>query len=206
MLRFAVFGFPVQIQPMFWLAAFLISGGLGMMDGSDWLPVLVWVMAILLSLMIHELGHAVAVRRYGGWPVIVLHPLGGTTFFRNQFERKERLVISASGPLFSLLLAALVFGLRRAGVVPPFLEELSFALLWINVAWTIFNLLPILPMDGGQILRDVLGPRHYRLTCIIGMLAAIVCALVAFFLFHMIIATVLLGFMAYANGKGLVNR
>jgi Zn-dependent protease len=205
MLRFAIFGFPVQIQPFFWLICFFCAGGFSMTGQAAWFGVLTWMIAIFISILWHELGHAMAVRRYQGYPVIALHGMGGTTFFQNRFDRPQRLVISGAGPLGSLLLAGAAFAWRWIGV-PPFLGELVFALMWINIVWTVFNLLPILPMDGGQILRDVLGPRHYRLTCIIGMLTAIACALVAFFLFRMVFATVLLGFMAYANGKGLMDR
>jgi Zn-dependent protease len=205
MLKFSLFGFPVQVQPWFWLIAFWFGGGLQMLDTKDWLPVLEWMIAIFGSLMIHELGHAFAVRRYGGWPVILIHTLGGTTFYRNQFERPQRLVISAAGPVFSLLLA----GAAAAGVyllpVPDFLKELTRMALWINCVWTAFNLLPVMPMDGGQILRDLLGPGRFRLACTIGMVMAIVVGLVLVCL-GWIFPAILLGFMAYQNYKGVTGE
>jgi stage IV sporulation protein FB len=209
MLKFSIFGFPVQVQPFFWLLAFMLGGGLSMLDSnySNWLPVLQWMIAIFCSLMVHELGHAFAVRRYGGWPVIVIHTLGGTTFYRQQFERKQRLVISSAGPFFSLILAGLAFvGLNVVPIylapIPEFLKGITWIFLWINCIWTAFNLLPVMPMDGGQILRDLLGPRHFRMACIIGIIAAIAIGGVLLYL-GWIIAAVLLGIMAYQNYKGM---
>ncbi|MDR2463986.1 MAG: site-2 protease family protein [Verrucomicrobiales bacterium] len=202
MFKFSLFGFPVQVQPWFWLVAFLLGGGFQMSGTFDWLPVLEWMTVIFLSLLAHELGHAVAVRRFGGWPVIVIHSLGGTTYYENRFNRKERLMVSAAGPAFSLMLMALSAALVFTGVVPPFLREITRMMMWINGVWTVFNLLPVLPMDGGQILRDVLGPRHFRLSCVIGMLTAVIIGVVLL-KFGWIFAALLLGFMAFQNYQAL---
>jgi Zn-dependent protease len=204
MVRFLLFGFPVEVQPLFWLIAFLLSGGLGMLDSRDWLPVLERMTSVFVSLMAHELGHALAVRRLGGQAAIVIHTFGGTTFFQQGFDRKESIIISAAGPVFSLALAALAAIGLFVIPVPAFLREITVVTLWINCIWTAFNLLPVMPMDGGQILRDVLGARHFRLTCIIGMAAAVLAG-VAMFYYGLVFGAVLLGFMAYANFKGTLR-
>ncbi|MDR1303959.1 MAG: site-2 protease family protein [Verrucomicrobiales bacterium] len=202
MLKFKLFGFPVQVQPWFWLVAFLLGGGFGMRGEFDWLPVLEWMVVIFLSLLTHELGHAIAARHFGGWPFIVIHTFGGTTYYQDRFERRERLIVSAAGPMCSLVLALIA----ALGVfvipVPPFLREITWMTMWINSIWTAFNLLPIMPMDGGQILRDVLGPGQLRLACLIGLVTALAAGL-ALAWFGWIIAAILLGFMAWQNFKSL---
>ena len=168
---------------------------------SDWQRVLLFMMIIFISLMAHELGHAFAVRRFGGWPMIEFYAFGGATYYQNQFDRKERLIISAAGPAFSITLALLAWiTLHVLPPTQPFFQAIAAITLWINVVWTIFNLLPIQPMDGGQILRDLLGPRHYRLTCIIGMMAAIGVGIILF-REKWYFAAILLGFMAFQNYK-----
>ncbi|MDR1191848.1 MAG: site-2 protease family protein [Verrucomicrobiales bacterium] len=202
MLKFSLFGFPVQVQPWFWLVAFLLGGGFRMRGGFDWLPVLEWMTVIFLSLMVHELGHAFAVRRFGGWPVIELQMFGGVTYYENRFDRKERLIISAAGPACSLALMVAAAASLYLLPVPPFLREITWMTMWINGIWTVFNLLPVLPMDGGQILRDVLGPRHFRLSCMIGMLTAVIIGVVLFH-YGWTFAAVLLGFMAFQNYRAM---
>ncbi|MFQ3670722.1 MAG: M50 family metallopeptidase [Verrucomicrobiia bacterium] len=171
MIRFRLLGFPVEIQPWFWLTCALLGGGLWARTGEEWIGVACWAIVALISILMHELGHALAGQHYGARPAIALHALGGVTVLPGaSFTRFQNIAVSAAGPAAGLMLAAacalLLFNL------PPELPVLARRLLSLglvlNLFWTAFNLLPIQPMDGGQILRDLLGPRHFRLTCIIG--------------------------------------
>ena len=73
-LRFSVAGFPVRVHPLFWLIAILFGSSAGSPA-----KVMAWIIAIFVSITIHELGHAFALRRYGVESQIILHAAGGLT-------------------------------------------------------------------------------------------------------------------------------
>lgn len=142
-------------------------------DTADFVRVLLLIVAIFICVLLHEIGHTIAARLFGiEVKSIMLWPLGG---FANLSRRPEKtlpnLVITAAGPftnfllaLFFLFLAVAERLLLRSGALPevsawlfqantfPFLVGLIVA----NLLLTIFNLIPIYPLDGGQIARDVL--------------------------------------------------
>src|SRR5512146_1456782 len=73
-LRFSLLGFPVRVHPLFWLIAVLLGSA-----SADLVQILIWVLVVFVSILIHELGHALAFRRYGLSSQIVLHFAGGLT-------------------------------------------------------------------------------------------------------------------------------
>ncbi len=168
-LNFVLFGFPVRVHPFFWLIALLLG-----MRVKDPVSVLIWVGAVFVSILVHELGHAFAIRRFGGQAWITLYGMGGLAS-SNDAHRTPRtqILISAAGPAAGFAFAALViFGINLAGhevhfvrsLVPvrydpfaaPRLDILVWYLLSINILWGFLNLLPVYPLDGGQIAREVL--------------------------------------------------
>ena len=136
--------------------------------------ILLWTIAVFFSILIHELGHAFVGQRYGAIPSIHLHAMGGFMIPHGAaFTRKENILVSAAGPAASLALG--VATLAFIQMIPPATPAgklLTTYMLWINFFWTIVNLLPILPLDGGQIARDVLGPERAEVTRWIGVLFA----------------------------------
>jgi Zn-dependent protease len=95
------------------------------------------------------------------------------------FSRSQSIMVSGAGPAAGLMLG-LVF-LVLVQLTP---ERQDLQLVWfayrrglnINFFWTFINLLPIQPLDGGQILREILGPRRLRVTALIGgVLAVVLC-------------------------------
>ncbi|NOZ40262.1 MAG: hypothetical protein GXP24_08560 [Planctomycetes bacterium] len=72
--HFRVLGIPVRVHPFFWIIT-LIIGMRG--DSAPPAEVLSWIVAVFVSILIHELGHALVQRRFGGQPRIVLHGMGG---------------------------------------------------------------------------------------------------------------------------------
>ncbi len=120
-------------------------------------------LALFLIVTLHEFGHALACRQVGGTANrIVLWPLGGVAFVNPPPRPGATLWSLAAGPLVNvilipalLLLAGLSRSLGLAQAMPN-----AFALLravtYINIVILIFNLLPIYPLDGGQILRSLL--------------------------------------------------
>lgn len=120
-------------------------------------------LALFLIVMLHEYGHALACRSVGGQANrIVLWPLGGVAYVNPPQRPGATLWSIAAGPLVNValvvILAVPVILTRATGwaATMPNARALLWAIFWINAALLIFNLLPIYPLDGGQILRALL--------------------------------------------------
>lgn len=155
--EFQLFGFRVRVEFWFWAVALFLGSNL-----SD--PVLIglWVAIVFLSVLVHELGHAFVARSLGLAPQITLHSMGGITQFRvgRKLHPLQNAALSFAGPLAGFLLAGLVWLVREFSPVTfpeatPYGQQVFRLLLWVNLGWGVFNLFPILPLDGGQILRSV---------------------------------------------------
>jgi Zn-dependent protease len=174
MLRFSLFRTPVIVDWWFWLSCILLGGGITAQRQEDWIDVAIWSLVVFVSIIIHELGHAFAGRRFGANPAIRLHGLGGTTYLPGaEFSRGQSIFVSAAGPLAGLALGAIVLGVNRiVGDDPWWLRIALHYAIYVNIYWTLINLLPIQPLDGGQILREALGPRRIQITSWIGFVVA----------------------------------
>jgi Zn-dependent protease len=157
-LRFRCLGFPVRVHPLFWLAAALLGGSFLQAGLTYWL---LWIAVVFGAVLVHELGHALAYRYYGSAAAIILWMFGGLTLAdRAPYRRGARIVVTLAGPFAGFALAALLYGLARLTPWPvrgvP--RELAFTyhlLIVVNLYWGIFNLLPVYPLDGGQVCREV---------------------------------------------------
>jgi Zn-dependent protease len=121
---------------------------------------LLWIPVILISVLFHELAHASMIGIFGFGPSrIVLQGIGGVTINERRARPWQDLFISAAGPLSSFVLAFLLFFAFRS--VPRFQQDPFFAallplLVKINIISGVFNLLPVMPLDGYAILRHFL--------------------------------------------------
>lgn len=152
-LRFSLLGFPVRITPVFWVVALFLSGGGTPQDA------IVVVAAILISILVHELGHALLQRAFGGQPEIVLYAFGGYASAYGVRESWWRnILIALAGPFAGFFLAGLVWGYVTLAGEPeaPTARVFVSAMLWINIVWGVLNLFPIWPLDGGRVAREVL--------------------------------------------------
>lgn len=120
-------------------------------------------LSIFVIVLIHEFGHALACRSVGGKAdTILLWPLGGVAYVDPPQRPGATLWSIAAGPLVNVALAApLYVATRIAGtagweVSMPNAYNLVWAVFGINLVLLIFNILPIYPLDGGQILRSLL--------------------------------------------------
>jgi len=151
-----IFGFPLRIDPFFFVTAWLIGGR----QEPMWM--LVWVVVVLTGILAHELGHAFAGRRLGMAPWIRLMAFGGMTGWMRPrpLTPGQQIFISAAGPAVGITIggAVLVTGFAGlfAGASPGVLRVLDFV-LWVNLGWGVLNLLPILPLDGGHIASSLAG-------------------------------------------------
>ena len=162
----------------FLLAVYGISIRAGRYSSMAW-PVLEYL-ALFLIVLVHEFGHALACRQVGGQAnQIVLWPLGGVAYVAPPPRPGATLWSIAAGPLVNVVLAPILTVLALAGKASGWGEAMPNgfqfikALCYINWALLIFNLLPIYPLDGGQILQSllwfVLGrARSLMVTTIIG--------------------------------------
>jgi Zn-dependent protease len=155
MFSFRLGPFPVTVYPQFFLGAVLLGANLGF----GW-RMLVWIGVVFVSILFHELGHAVVGRVLGGSPEIRLEMLGGVTYpqLRNRPSPLRQFVLSVAGPIFGLLLGGLAWLLPL--YLPPAPDSPSAVamdfIVTTSIIWAVFNLLPILPLDGGQMMLAVL--------------------------------------------------
>jgi len=203
-LRFALAGFPIQVHWSFFLVAALLG------FNNDLRVLLVWVGVVFVSVLLHEMGHALVARRFGMHPEISFYGMGGLTSWRpgRGLTRGESILVSLAGPGVGLLLGAVVWGITS--IEMPELNPLGRyalgSLLWVNIVWSVFNLLPILPLDGGNVMRSLVhilkGGVDDRLPRQISVALAAACAGVAL-LYGMTFAAIVAGYFAFSNYQAL---
>ncbi len=225
-LNFWLFGFPVRVHPFFWLVAVLLG-----MQSRDPVDILIWVASLFLAILFHELGHAVAMRAFGFRPWIVLYGMGGLTSCDpssasgRRMTRWRNILTCFAGPLAGFLLAAaIVGGIVLAGqsehlffvklfpgaprIQPwllgtdrPRVDDFVNNMLFICVMWGFVNLLPIYPLDGGQISRELFTmadpARGLRGSLMLSFVAAVVVAAVGAVLWRSIFVALLFAYFAY---------
>ena len=162
-----VFGIPIRIE-LTWLIIFavlLIPGGLYYLPNQypHWSPVAVWTVAGLYtvlffaSILLHELAHSL-VAKLNGIPVqsITLWLFGGVAHLTKAADRpRTEALISIVGPGVNLVIGAALFVyLYLIGANNEYVEVLGAYLLGANAILAIFNLMPGLPLDGGQLVRS----------------------------------------------------
>lgn len=176
MIKFSLFRIPILVEGWFWLTCVLLGGGFAAQTPEAWIRVAVWALVVFVSVIVHELGHALSGKYFGADPAIKLHGFGGSTFLpAGGFSRVQNILVTAAGPGAGFLLGLIIWGLDRAVRGEPELLTLAIRYgIYVNILWSLLNLLPILPLDGGQILRDLLGTRRKSLTARIGFVTATV--------------------------------
>lgn len=198
MLKFNVAGFPVEIHATFlFILIFLIDLGF---SGAG---LAMFLLAILVSVVLHELGHAVFVRRFGGYVQgIRIYMLGGVTLWsehKTPIRGWRRFVVAAAGSGVGILSGLAAYGLVESGtfganarrlIISPFSMALGQAdsqgdlvtvfigvFIWASVFWGLVNWLPIGGLDGSKMLREVLikvlGPAGDLHARIIGVIVAV---------------------------------
>ncbi|MDJ0652465.1 MAG: site-2 protease family protein [Simkaniaceae bacterium] len=177
---------PVKISPFFFVTAALIGYLNSSQMSHPLILTLIWVGVIFVSILVHEYGHALTSRYFGQKPWIQLVGFGGLTYPEGPRLRgwREFLVVF-NGPVFGFFLFLLCLCLLST----KFFENLYvLATLKIcaqvNFFWTIVNLMPVMPLDGGQLLRVVLesvfGARGLKYAVFTSMLLACACSLFFF--------------------------
>lgn len=177
-MRFTIFDIPIHIRFSFWIvAAIIFPFQLSVLSRRETWPFLAaWLVVVAVSVIAHELGHAVVARRFGAEVDMTLYALGGFTRWATTRPMSpwRRVLVAAAGSSVGFVLGGIVFFALRGGAVPTEPRALNFALesFWqVNVLWGVLNWLPIRPLDGGHIflgsMQAMLGRRGERVADVV---------------------------------------
>ncbi|MCM8531475.1 MAG: hypothetical protein NE330_09970 [Lentisphaeraceae bacterium] len=161
-MRLSIFRFPLKVE--FSFAFILIIFLQHDLEQGQYELFVIKAFVIFFSLIIHELGHAFALRKFGIESEIRIHCFGGTCIssISRKLKHWQDMLVSIAGPMCDFVLAAVFFIvlLFKTNFTPTQIYVFEFIVI-INVFWGIFNLIPLLPMDGGQALRSLL--LHFKI-------------------------------------------
>jgi len=190
------------VQPWFWLTMAFIGGGLHASNSLEIMLVGVFAFAGFLSIMIHELGHALMIRRYGLPTAVTLVAFGGfASFPAGRLDRRQSFLVTAAGPgvqlAFGLLLILLAgwIEIPDGSLFGPFLQNL----ILVSIIWSILNCLPVYPLDGGQMLAALLGPQRQRYVYLTSAVIAVAAGLAGYALLGTILLPIFMAFFAWQN-------
>ncbi len=230
-LHFSLFGIPVRVHPFFWVVALL----LGFSGSPQLIYLLVWVVAFFLAILVHELGHAMVMRSYGFSPRITLYGLGGLASYgpgqaygSRGADTWGQILISAAGPGAGFLLAAVIAALlvlvgpgveilliadflpyvRVGGLVGSLVfTQFIQSVLFVCIFWGIVNLLPVHPLDGGQIARELFlraNPHDgIRQSLILSVITGVAMAAIGLLALREPFIAVMFGLLAYSSYAAL---
>ena len=231
MFDFKIFNIPVRVEPFFWLVAFLLGRGLSISSREDFLRVLLWIIILFVSILIHELGHALTSRKMTGVnPSIKLWGMGGLAYPNTQLTRKESFWVTWAGPLAGLgffalivLICCFVYGFKVGPNLTSFLlfpstgisHETAIVvrgmndsvyyilrqLFWVNFWWSLVNLLPVYPLDGGQIYASI--EQSAKKVWTVGMVTGAIVAVAALVFLQSIFIALMFGYFAFQNHQRL---
>jgi stage IV sporulation protein FB len=200
----------------------LMVAGLALFQSGSNSPLLTVgeLLLMFLCVLLHELGHALAARRFGiQTREIILLPIGGVARLERMPEKpSQEVVVALAGPGVNVILAtALAATLVALGVTPE--QAVARAdtgliefLLFANLAMLVFNLIPAFPMDGGRVLRACLAmampfPRATRIAALVGQGFALLFAVAGVFVMRspVMVFIALFVFMAAGEERALVQ-
>ncbi len=158
-----LFGIPVylHITILFFLFPALVGGGFGLTLSIE------YAVLIVLSILLHELGHALTAKVFGFRGIsITIHGFGGFALSSGDRRPKQDLIITLAGPAVTFLLSGICIAGGRYGLLrttPGETSFLQFALItslgYVNLVMGFLNLLPMFPFDGGNALKALLNFR-----------------------------------------------
>jgi Zn-dependent protease len=157
MLRFRLLGIPVGVHITFGVVALL---GATVYRGVD---IAWWTVAAFVSILLHEMGHALTARRFGASDIsVTLYGLGGLTTFRHGVElgHGKSFLISAAGSFFGIVAGGAVFLLADAGVfdgASRAVVVLVNSFVFTALVWGVLNWIPVVPLDGGHMVQHLIS-------------------------------------------------
>jgi stage IV sporulation protein FB len=205
MIRFSIFGIPVEVHFYFWIILAIFGGALSANTPDDIFRIILFMIAGFFSVLVHELGHALSARKFGAYSRITLEAFGGyAAYSGTRLNRLQSFLVTAAGPAVQIALGIVTLILWKS--LPDatsygkyFLSTLTI----ISFFWAILNLLPVMPLDGGQMLNSVMGPSRIKLTHKISIAVAVVAAIAVFRYTGSFIFPIFLGMFAWQSYQAL---
>jgi len=155
--KFRLFGIPVGVH-----ATFLFVALLGATTYRGW-DIALWTLAAFVSILAHEMGHALVARGFDAKGVnVTLYGLGGVTTYTHTktMEHWKSFIISAAGSAVGIALGGAVWFAARSGVfdtVGPEATVFINSLFFTSLVWGILNWIPIVPLDGGHMVQSFIS-------------------------------------------------
>ncbi len=206
-IEFRLFRIPIRIHLWFWLMALWLWT---LNSDQGWAGLLIWVAVVFQGILMHELGHALVGRAFGRQPRIELIALGGLTWWEQHepMSPARSLLVSAAGPAVGILIGSLdLVSMDVLRVPDPSLARYAFrSLIFVNLGWGLLNLLPVLPLDGGNIVASLLelaAPSRGRLLACYVSFAVIGLLFAVTVIFKQYPATILLFLLAFSTYQAL---
>lgn len=194
-MNFRFFNVPVHIRLGFWL--FLIFFANLYIEPS--IEKLIVAGVLLVSLLVHEYGHALTALYFGARPTIVLEAFGAYAHYdRIGLTPKQQFLITLNGPLLESLLIVIPYYLLKMGTFEhlPYVQYGLSVMMRLNILWCLLNLLPIVPLDGGYLAlylcEKKFGMKGYKAGLIIGMICTAIVVPVLFLMGFVFFGTLLL--------------
>jgi stage IV sporulation protein FB len=164
---------PIYIHPTFWI--FLLFFTDIYRDPS--IEIVIWGVVMFFSLLVHEYGHALTARYFGAEPTITLEAFGGNARYNGRgISPKQEFLITLNGPLFESVLILISYILLKLEVFEayPYINYFFYVTMRLNILWCLLNLIPLVPLDGGHLVRYVLekkfGSQGKKISILIGLL------------------------------------
>lgn len=174
-MKFRFLNIPVFIHPTFWVFLLLFTNILF----KPTIESIILGAVMFFSLLVHEYGHALTALYFGAKPSIILEAFGGRAEYNGSgITPKQQFIITLNGPLFESILIFLSYSLLQSGVFDhsPLIHYLLTVTMRLNILWCLLNLIPIVPLDGGMLLRYMLirkfGAQGRRASILIGLLTS----------------------------------
>lgn len=197
---FSIRGIPVQISPIFLILVAFIA-----FRGGSVLWSAIYIGVLTVSILVHELGHALVAQYFRLSPSITLHGWGGLCSHQRPERAVDDALIIAAGPAAGIMLgiAAFTAGIFTAGTNAPLVATVLGVMVWFNFFWSFVNLLPLWPLDGGQLFRLGMirwlgGATGERVTHVVGAVTGVICAVLGYQMFGGL-AVLLAGYWAWLN-------
>ena len=175
---FRVFGIRVSLHWSWFLAAAILVKIRSQTAGIGGWAALIDLLLAFGIVTLHEFGHALACKSVGGEArSIVLWPLGGVAFVKPPMRPSAYLWSIVAGPLVNVILFPVtLFLVLQMQLSFGQIDRWPVTVFWINLALLIFNMLPVYPLDGGQILQSLLWfvvgyAKSLQIASIIGLIA-----------------------------------
>jgi Zn-dependent protease len=200
-INFRLLGVPVTVRPSF----LLVSALLGLAAGTVPL-VFAWIAVVFVSILIHEMGHALTARGFGSEVEVELNTIGGLTTWtvpEDDFGPGRRAVVAAAGSAVGVVFGGMVW--LFAALAGPFDGVALFVvqnLIYVNLFWGLLNWLPIRPLDGGHLFSSLLekiAPKRGETIANVVFLVTAAAGLAAALYFRLTFVALLAGWLLFSE-------